>query len=213
MRALRPHSKVKSNSALIRKRAGQSQGISRLVFTDQEKRQRQSIARGKSATHSSSKVRARGQGDQPKSAKTHARAAEHSDTSGKAQSSGLKTLSGDKTSVKSGAPTGHQIPPRRRKSPKSSSPPKARYVGLELVTKGLFFPPGARVRLRPMVRPRSLRKHLRYVIKPKRAGYIRGNTLRISRTINADQVKVRACVRSVCSRYLTIRMASADAPE
>ena len=210
VRVLRPRSQVGSKSALMNKRAGRSRPLSRLVLTDQGRRQSGTQTTGKTATHASSpKDHSRAQDAQLKRVDTQLR----SDQRGATQPPILKTPSGAETKGRSDASTDHQSRPPQGKPPKKSSPPKARYVSLELITKGLFFPPGARVRLRPIVRPRSLRKHLRYVIKPRRAGYMRGNTLWISRAINVDQVKVRACVHSVCSRHLKIRLASADAPE
>ena len=116
-------------------------------------------------------------------------------------------------SLKSLHPKSNRAPEPRQSQPRPPKRAKARYVGLKIATKGLFFSPGSRILFHPSIKPKSLRSQLKYIIKPRRAGYMRGNRLSLAQRLDVDQVKVRVCVHSVCSRNVLIRIANDDAPE
>jgi len=90
---------------------------------------------------------------------------------------------------------------------------KARSVSLKVLSRGMFFAPGSTLKLKATVNPRALTPKLRYFVKPSSAATAQGSTLRLSSHVKASTVRVKACVQSVCSLPIKIRVGLEDAPE
>lgn len=86
-------------------------------------------------------------------------------------------------------------------------------VVLKIVTSGMFFTPGARLRLKPIVSPTRKRSQLKYELTPKGAGRVKRDILTLNRNLTADIVRIRACVGAQCSHWLPIHIETDDAPE
>ena len=102
---------------------------------------------------------------------------------------------------------------RSRVAQTKRSPSRARSVSLKVLSRGMFFAPGSTLKLKATVNPKELTPKLRYFVKPSSAATAQGSTLTLSNRVTTSTVRVKACVESVCSLPVKIRVGLENAPE
>jgi hypothetical protein len=81
------------------------------------------------------------------------------------------------------------------------------------MSRGIFFTPGARLRLKTVVKPSERLGDVVYKVYPKGAAQVSRGSVQLSSSLSTSIVRVTACVEAVCSLPIKIRIGLEDAPE